>query len=110
MYIGIACYMPRDDRSPILPDISHSELVSLRRGLLSKTMKLLEPVILGGDAKPSLDDAITAFMLTNIGPSENETEALLTNWLSFHKFIIKDMGVGYQHEGMDEEDQEEWRR
>lgn len=117
--------MPREDRLPILPDISHSELVTLRRGFLSKTMKLLEPVMLGGVVKPNLDDAITAFLLHNIGPSENEfvasspelsttyksrTEALLTNWLSFQKFMIKDMGCHFRQEGMDEEDREEWRR
>lgn len=79
--------MPKEERGPILPNVSHSELVTLRRGLLSRTMKLLEPVMLGGKAKPNLDDAITAFLLHNIGPSSQETYIILS-FIVLHVLIM----------------------
>jgi hypothetical protein len=65
--IGIAYYMPNSDKTVIIPG-RVGQLVALRRGLLSKTIKLLQLVLLG-DSEPSLDDAITCFIVSSIGPS-----------------------------------------
>lgn len=106
---GVACYMPKAGATAILPDISHADFISLRRGLLSRTLKLLEPLMLG-DVQPSFDDGLTAFMLTSIGPSENDTESRLSHWLSFLSLTIRTLGINAETEGIDEEEKEERRR
>jgi hypothetical protein len=106
--IGIAYYMPNSDKTVIIPG-RVGQLVALRRGLLSKTIKLLQLVLLG-DSEPSLDDAITCFIVSSIGPSEDETETNLAQWLAFMKLNVTILVLNAEAENVDEEEKEERRR
>lgn len=106
--IGIACYTPNSDKIAIIPGMGQGQLVALRRRLLSKTVKLLQPVLLG-NPEPSLDDAITCFIVSSIGPSEDETETNMVQWLAFMKLKVKISVLNIEAEN-DEEEKEERRR
>lgn len=106
---GLACYVPSKDDLVSVLGISHGELVTLRRGFISRTMKLLEPVMLG-EVKPSFDDAVTAFMLTAIGASEDSTDAHQPHWLSFLFLTVRKLGLDTEDETLDDEEKEEHRR
>jgi hypothetical protein len=107
--IGVACYMPKRDCSAILPNISHGEFISLRRHLLSRTLELLQPVMLA-EVEPSFDDAVASFMLMAIGASDDENQHRLLHWSNFCKFIIRKLNLNIEPEGYDEEEKEERRR
>jgi len=96
-------------RSSTYLGMSHGQCIALRRGFLSKTMKLLQPVLLG-DIEPTIDDAMTAFMLTSIGPSEDETESYLSQWLAFLKLTVKRLVLNVEPSDLNEEENEERRR
>ena len=89
--------------------ISHGELVTLRRGFLSRTMELLEPVMLGR-IRPSFDDAVTAFVLTTIGASEDSKDTHQLHWLSFLFLTVRKLELDTEDESLDEEEKEEHRR
>jgi hypothetical protein len=106
---GVACYMPKEDNSSVLPSVSSSQLVTLRRAFLSHTLKLLQPVMIG-EIDPSFDDAITFFILSSIGASENDNHVRLPHWLSFMKYALRKLNLYTEIEGLDEETREERRR
>lgn len=76
---------------------------------MSRTTRLLEPVMVG-QAKPSFDDAVAAFMLTSIGASEDNTDAHLPHWLNFLFLTIRKLGLNTDDEALDDEEKEERRR
>lgn len=56
------------------------------------------------------DDALTAFMLTTIAPSEKSLESGLQYWLVFLNFVVQKLDLHKDDQGMDEDDREERRR
>lgn len=106
---GLACYVPRNDDLVSVLNTSHGELVTLRRAFISRTMRLLEPVMLG-QAKLTFDDAVTAIMLCSIGASEDSTDKHQSQWLSFTFLAIRKLGPEIEDEVSDEEVNEEHRR
>ena len=106
---GVSCYMPKSNNTILLPGISRSRLVTFRRMLLSITLKLLQPVLLG-DVDPSFDDAITVSTLTGIGSSDNDNHFQLPNWLQVMKHYLKKLNLCAEPVGFDEEEKEERRR
>ncbi|CZR63737.1 uncharacterized protein PAC_13634 [Phialocephala subalpina] len=105
----VACYMPTADNSPVLLEVSSGKLITARRTFLSQTLKLLQPVLVG-EIDPTFDDAITFFMLSSIGASENDTHLRLPHWLSFMKYSLRKLSLYAEVEGLDEEEKEERRR
>lgn len=106
---GMACYMPNPDKSPIFPEMSNGQFVALRRGFLSRTLKMIQPALLG-DVEPSLDDGFTSYFLTSIGPSEDETETNMAQWLAFMKLNAKKLDLNVDVVDANEEEKEERRR
>ncbi|RDW89167.1 hypothetical protein BP6252_01199 [Coleophoma cylindrospora] len=105
----MACYMPNPDKSPILPEMSNGQFVALRRGFLSRTLRMIQPALLG-DVEPSLDDGFTSYFLTSIGPSEDETESNMAQWLLFMKLNAKKLNLNIDVVDANEEEKEERRR
>ena len=106
---GVACYMPKEDNSTILPSTSSSQFITMRRAFLSQTLKLLQPAMLG-EFDPTFDDAITFFILSSIGASENDNHIRLPHWLSFMKYALRKLNLYAEVENLDEESREERRR
>lgn len=63
-----------------------------------------------GEADPSFDDAITFFVLSSIGASENDNHVKLPHWLSFMKYALRKLNLYVEVDGLDEETKEERRR
>ncbi|KAF8853852.1 hypothetical protein BDZ45DRAFT_706805 [Acephala macrosclerotiorum] len=101
--------MPKSDNSAVLPEISSSKLITIRRAFLSQTLKLLQPVMVG-ELDPTFDDAITFFILTSIGASENDTHLRLPHWLSFMKYALRKLSLYTEVEGLGGEEEEEKER
>lgn len=101
--------MPTEEDSPALPSLSRGEFVTIRRTLLAMSLRMMEPVLLG-KVEPTLDDAITTFMLVSIGPSENNLGEQLPQWLNFNKFVVKTLNLSVEPECLDDEEREERRR
>jgi hypothetical protein len=92
-----------------LVDAGKGRLVAIRRALLSQTLKLLEPIMIGG-TEPVFDDALTAFMLITIGASENDMHPKLLHWLNLLNYWLRKLNLCAEREGLGEEEKEERRR
>lgn len=101
--------MPKTQHSSLLPEVGNGKLVAIRRALLSQTLKLLEPVMIGG-SEPAFDDAVTAFMLISIGAGENDTHIKLPHWLNLLNYCVKKLNLCAEPDGFGEEEKEERRR
>lgn len=102
-------FMPRLDRGPILPERNLNEHTALRRNLFEELIRLFHPRTLP-DSHHTFDDALTAFMITSIGPSEKSVESSLQYWLMFLKFIVQKLDLRIDTSHLGEEDKEERRR
>lgn len=102
-------FMPRLDRGPVLPGRSPNEHTALRRNLFEELTRQFHPRTLP-DSHHTFDDALTAFMITNIGPSDKSVESSLQYWLMFLKFIVQKLGLYTDAPDLGDEDKEERRR
>lgn len=106
---GLACFMPAAKHQNILSECNRPEIVGIRRRLLTELVKLYHPVTLPHN-EPSLDDGITAFMLTMISPSEQSIHSTVPFWVAFLKFIVQKLDLNVETESSDQEEKEERRR
>uniref|UniRef100_A0A093V8Y3 Xylanolytic transcriptional activator xlnR n=1 Tax=Talaromyces marneffei PM1 TaxID=1077442 RepID=A0A093V8Y3_TALMA len=106
---GSAMFMPRVDRSPVLPGRSLNEHTALRRNLFAELIRQFHPRTLP-DFHHTFDDALTAFVITSIGPSEKSVESSLQYWLTFLKFIVQKLDLHMDVPHLCEDDKEERRR
>ncbi|KAJ5627840.1 hypothetical protein N7490_010068 [Penicillium lividum] len=83
--------MPSDESSA-LPDSTSKERAAL------------------GRANHVFDDALTAFMMTSISPSEQSLESSLHYWLAFLGFIVQELQLYKDSPILSEDDREERRR
>ena len=101
--------MPHAQRCAELLETSSSGLVGIRRGLLSELMKRFHNITLP-DSPSSLDDGITSYIVTSIGPSEGAIHSSLPYYLAFLKYIVKKLNLNIEISGLPEEEKEERRR
>jgi hypothetical protein len=101
--------MPRLDYSPVLQGRSLNEHTALRRNLFEELVRQFHPRTLP-DSHHTFDDALTAFMITSIAPSEKSVESSLQYWLIFLKFIVQKLNLHMDIPHLGEEDKEERRR
>lgn len=90
-------------------DLNHGELIRLRERSFSSALKLLEPVFLA-HAEPTFDDALAVLLLCTIATHDDKKHGYLPQWLSFFKFLAKQMNLDLEPEGFDDESKEERRR
>ncbi|EEA26285.1 hypothetical protein PMAA_073610 [Talaromyces marneffei ATCC 18224] len=102
-------FMPRVDRSPVLPGRSLNEHTALRRNLFAELIRQFHPRTLP-DFHHTFDDALTVFVITSIGPSEKSVESSLQYWLTFLKFIVQKLDLHMDVPHLCEDDKEERRR
>lgn len=101
--------MPTEDDTLPLPHLGNGEFVTIRRALLALAFRLMQPVMTG-KIEPSLDDTVTSFMLSSIGPSENNLGNQLPQWLNFMKLSVKTLNLCAEPVNFDIEEKEERRR
>ncbi|KAJ5727741.1 NmrA-like family protein [Penicillium malachiteum] len=104
----VACFMPSDESST-LPESTSKERTALGRYLFDKLTSFLHPRTLP-DAKHVFDDALTAFIMTSISPSEQSVESSLHYWLAFLKFVVQELQVYKALSELTEDEREERRR
>ncbi|KUL89829.1 hypothetical protein ZTR_02723 [Talaromyces verruculosus] len=83
--------------------------MALRRNLFEELIREFHPRTLP-DSHHTFDDALTAFMITSIGPSEKSVESSLQYWLMFLEFIVQKLDLRMDAPHLGEEDKEERRR
>ncbi|KAJ5937822.1 hypothetical protein N7454_004164 [Penicillium verhagenii] len=106
--LGVACFMPSDESSA-LPESSSKERAALGRYLFDKLIHYFHPRTLPG-ADHVFDDALTAFIMTSISPSEQSVESSLHYWLAFLGFIVQELQLYKDSPILSEDDREERRR
>ncbi|KAJ5658345.1 uncharacterized protein N7484_001994 [Penicillium longicatenatum] len=104
----VACFMPSDESSA-LPESTSKERAALGRYLFDKLTYYFHPRTLPG-ANHVFDDALTAFIMTSISPSEQSVESSLHYWLAFLKFIVQELQLYKDSPILSEDDREERRR
>lgn len=100
--------MPSDESSA-LPESTSKERAALGRYLFDKLSHYFHPRTLPG-ANHVFDDALTAFVMTSISPSEQSVESSLHYWLAFLKFIVQELQLYKDSPILSEDDREERRR
>lgn len=100
--------MPSDESSA-LPESTSKERAALGRYLFDKLSHYFHPRTLPG-ANHVFDDALTAFIMTSISPSEQSVESSLHYWLAFLKFIVQELQLYKDSPILSEDDREERRR
>jgi xylanolytic transcriptional activator XlnR len=101
--------MPTARRCTELLETNAAGFVGIRRILLSKLVKRFHKIILP-ESQLSLDDGITAFLITSIGPSEEAIHSNLPYYLAFLKYVIKRLNLNMDTPELSEETREERRR
>jgi hypothetical protein len=101
--------MPPARRCAELLETSAAGLIGIRRNLLSELMKRFHKIILP-ESRLSLDDGITAFIVTSIGPSEEAIHSNLPCYLAFLKYVVRRLNLNSEVSGLSEETKEERRR
>ncbi|KAJ5097385.1 hypothetical protein N7456_008106 [Penicillium angulare] len=100
--------MPSDESSA-LPETTSKERGALGRYLFDQLCQHFHPKTLP-DTANVFDDAITAYIMTSIPPSEQSVESSLHYWLAFLKFIVQDLQLHKDSPELSEDDREERRR
>lgn len=76
---------------------------------MSNALKLVEPVFLA-QTEPTFDDVVAITLLCFTVTLDDQKHGYLPQWLSFLKFLVKQMNLDVEPEGFDEESKEERRR
>lgn len=103
--------MPSDENST-LPESTSRERAALGRYLFAKLNHHFQARAVP-DATHVFDDAITAFIMTSIPPSEQSVESGLHYWLSFLGFVVQQLQLHHDSShlsDLSEDDKEERRR
>ncbi|KAJ5291303.1 hypothetical protein N7478_000554 [Penicillium angulare] len=100
--------MPSDESSA-LPETTSKERAALGRYLFDQLCQHFHPRTLPHTTNV-FDDAITAYIMTSIPPSEQSVESSLHYWLAFLKFIVQDLQLHKDSPKLSEDDREERRR
>lgn len=101
--------MPTARHQVSLSETIQIEIVRLRHQLLAELVRIFRPDSLS-HKEPSLDDGITAFMLTMIGPSDQSIHSNVPFWVSYLKYTVQKLRLNIETESMDREEKEERRR
>jgi hypothetical protein len=101
--------MPTTYRCAELLETSAAGFIGIRRSLLSKLMTRFHQIILP-ESRLSIDDGITACLITSIGPSEEAIHSNLPYYVAFLKYVVKRLNLNIEATGLSEEAKEERRR
>ncbi|PWY91683.1 hypothetical protein BO94DRAFT_461610 [Aspergillus sclerotioniger CBS 115572] len=107
--IGVACFMPSADQPPISTGQRAKERTAQGRYLFNQLIHYFHPRTLP-DTDHVFDDALTAFIMTSIAPSERSVESSLHYWLIFLKFIVQKLHLHREVPDLSEDDKQERRR
>lgn len=107
--LGVACFMPPAEQSLYASERSVNERMAQGRYLLDRLIQHFHPRTLP-DTNHVLDDALTAFIMTSIAPSERSVESSLQYWLIFLKFVVQKLELHKDVPDLSEDDKEERRR
>ncbi|KAI2841516.1 transcriptional regulator family: Fungal Specific TF [Aspergillus niger] len=105
----VACFMPPAEQSLYASERSVNERMAQGRYLLDRLIQHFHPRTLP-DTNHVLDDALTAFIMTSIAPSERSVESSLQYWLIFLKFVVQKLELHKDVPDLSEDDKEERRR
>ncbi|RHZ53919.1 ankyrin repeat domain-containing protein [Aspergillus thermomutatus] len=103
---SVACFMPRADQAPVIPGRGSNELIALRQYLFDELIRNFHPRTLP-DSHQVFDDAVTAFIITSIAPSEKPVESSLQYSLTFLTFIVQKLNLHIDAPELSMEDREE---
>lgn len=101
--------MPTARRCAELLDTTAGGVIGVRRNLLSELIKRFRKIVLH-ESHLSLDDGITAFLITSIGPNEEAIHSNLPYYLAFLKYVVKRLNLNIEAPELSEEEKEERRR
>ena len=106
---GVACFMPPAEQSLYVLERTVNERMAQGRYLLDKLIQQFHPRTLP-DTNHVLDDALTAFIMTSIAPSERSVESSLQYWLIFLRFVVQKLELHKDVPDLSQDDKEERRR
>ncbi|KAJ5959870.1 uncharacterized protein N7479_007020 [Penicillium vulpinum] len=101
--------MPSYDLAPDVSERTTKERAALGRYLFDKLIYHFHPRTLP-DANHVFDDALTAFLMTSISPSEKSVESTLHYWLTFLVSIVQEQQLHKDAPNLSEDEKEERRR
>ncbi|BCS04224.1 Zn(II)2Cys6 transcription factor [Aspergillus luchuensis] len=105
----VACFMPPAEQSLYVSERTVNERMAQGRYLLDKLIQHFHPRTLP-DTNHVFDDALTAFIMTSIAPSERSVESSLQYWLIFLRFVVQKLELHKDVPDLSQDDKEERRR